>query len=616
MPQLKTVLFTLLFTFLQAGVTSAQSIISYRVSFPEIEHHEAEITVTLSDLEQEEVKLVMSRTSPGRYALHEFAKNVYSVKAVDGNGTELSVERPDLHSWVVGGHDGTVQFSYMLFADRADGTYSGINRDHAHLNMPATFIWPEGMDDSRVRVNFEVPGEWNWDVATQLIPTSEEYTFTAPDLYYFLDSPTELSDFNLREWDVVSGDNVYRIHLAVHHDGSDDDLDRYESMAKKVVDEQIGIYGEAPAFDYGNYTFIACYLPHVSGDGMEHRNSTILTSTRPLRGAGALQNLGTLSHEFLHAWNIERLRPATLEPFDFREANVSDVLWFGEGFTSYYDDLTIRRGGITDDADYATGWNGTLNYVLNSPGSEYFSAAEMSMQAPFVDAASSIDPQNRGNTFISYYSWGSVIGLGLDLTLRSEFGLTLDSYMQLLWEKFGKPEIPYTIEELESVLGELTDDPSFAGEFFSRYILGHEIPDLASLFEHAGMKLQKANPGNAVLTFGNQISFDRNRANVRTYPTEGSPIFGAGMSNGDILLRVDNAVIRNQQQLDLLLSRKSPGERVMLEYQSLGETRSAAVDLAEDPTLELILFEDAGLELTDEMIEFRNNWLGSKAGEK
>lgn len=590
--------------------------ISYTVAFPNVAHHEAEIELTVTGAAPGSIEFVMSRTSPGRYALHEFAKNVYNVSAVDGAGNELELERPDLHTWTASGHDGTVRFSYTLFADRADGTYTGINREHAHLNMPATFIFPSNMDDSEVNISFEIPEGSNWKAATQLVPSDDPFTFTAPDLYYFLDSPTELSDHEVRSWTIDSGVNSYDIHLAVHHNGSEQDMDRYEEWARKVVDEQAGIFGELPDFDYGTYTFIACYLPYVSGDGMEHRNSTILTSTRSLSDeAGALRNLGTLSHEFIHAWSIERLRPQNLEPFDFHNADVSDLLWFGEGFTSYYDDLTIRRGGIIDDEAYASGWNGTLNYVLNSPGSQYFSAAEMSMQAPFVDAASSIDPQNRGNTFISYYSWGSMIGLGLDLTLRRDHSLTLDDFMRQMWNRFGRDEIPYTIEELQSELGSLTGDADFAEEFFSRYIHGHEMPDLESLFAEAGFLLEKTSAGEAVLFFGNQLRFDEGKAGVTTYPTVGSPAYEAGLSNGDHLVSVNGVTIRNSGSLNEALSGKAPGDTVTIEYESLGESYSADVALAENPALRLVTYESAGLELTEAMRAFRENWLGSRAGE-
>ncbi|MCH7475685.1 MAG: M61 family peptidase, partial [Gemmatimonadetes bacterium] len=199
--------------------------IEYEVSFPNVVHHEAEIAVTFTALPAVPLELRMSRSSPGRYALHEFAKNVYSVRATDGEGHPLVVERPNPYQWDVPVHDATVRVTYTLFADRADGTYSQVDPTHAHLNIPATFMWARGLGDREIRITFTPPEGSEWKVATQLFPTDDPMTFTAPNLYYFMDSPAELSDFALREWTVASNGEDQTIRVAVHHDGSDAEVD-------------------------------------------------------------------------------------------------------------------------------------------------------------------------------------------------------------------------------------------------------------------------------------------------------------------------------------------------------------------------------------------------------
>jgi len=586
----------------------------YNISFPNAVHNEAEITITLSNLDSGPVHFSMSRSSPGRYALHEFAKNVYNVTALDGEGNNLEFTRPDLHTWKVTGHDGSIIFSYTLYADRADGTYSGINEKHAHLNMPATFVWAEEYRHHPITIEFKPPGGREWDVATQLESTDDPYRYRAPDLYYFLDSPTELSDQDVRTWNITSGDSIYTIRLAVHHDGTEEQVDRYADMAKKVVDEQVSIFGEAPEFDYGTYTFIADYLPYVFGDGMEHRNSTILTGTRSLEDRdSALRNLRTLSHEFFHAWNVERIRPKTLEPFDFKMANVSGALWFAEGFTSYYDDLVIRRAGLTDNNAFAESWNSTLNYVLNSPGRRFFNPVRMSMQAPFVDAATSVDPQNKANTFISYYSWGAVIGLGLDLMIRSEFEeLSLDDFMRTMWHDFGKTEIPYTIPDLENTLAEVTGSTDFAGQFFERYIYDGKIIELDSLLARAGFLLRKVNPERAAIDWGDsKIDYSGGTASVVKNTLIGSPLYNAGIDRGDVILEMDGQELNNARILNRLLAAHKPGDTITVTFRSLGDEYTTEMTLIEDPRLELVTFEQAGREITDEIRQFRDAWLGS-----
>ncbi|MDZ7772573.1 MAG: peptidase M61 [Balneolaceae bacterium] len=607
----------LLLPFLLAGCSgsSENTTVTYDVRFPNAVHNEAEITLTLENLSGPTVRFTMSRTSPGRYALHEFAKNVYRVHAVDGEGDTLDIHRPDLHNWIVSGHDGTVRFTYTLFARHADGTYSGVNEQHAHLNIPATFAWAGSLEERPVRVNFHPPEGSDWDVATQLRPEGG-YSFSAPDLDYFLDSPTELSAQQVESWTVSSDTASYEIRLAVHHNGTSEEVARYADMARKVVDEQIAVFGEPAPFDYGSYTFIADYLPYVYGDGMEHRNSTVLTSGRALAGDGALGNLGTLSHEFFHSWNVERIRPASLEPFDFMEANVTGTLWFAEGFTSYYDDLTIRRAGLYDDARYARGIGNLLSGVINAPGRRYYTPVQMSMQAPFVDAATSVDAQNKDNTFVSYYSWGAAIGLGLDLSLRSQFeDLTLDDYMREVWRRYGVTEQPYQIADLRETLAEVTGDSAFAADYFHRYIYGRGVPDYERLLAKAGFLLIRSNPGAAVLQFGgNKIDFEAGEAVISDNTLVGSPLYEAGLDEGDRLLSLGGRAISDAQVLNRLLASRAPGDTLQVRWTSLGEEYSGELVLAEDPSLEVVPYEDAGRELTEAMRAFRSSWLGSRAG--
>ena len=226
--------------------TNAPTATQYEISFPNAVHHEAQVTATWRDLGPAPLRVQMSRSSPGRYAIHEFAKNVYALSARDGRGRALAVTRTDPYGWTVSGHDGTVTVTYTLFGDHGDGTYAQIDATHAHLNMPATFLWAAGQEKRPIRVRF-VPFDAKWKVATQLQPTGDRYTFAAPDFQYFMDSPTELSDFDLREWQVGEGATRATIRLAVHHDGTPADLDRFAASARKVVAQQIALWGEHPA---------------------------------------------------------------------------------------------------------------------------------------------------------------------------------------------------------------------------------------------------------------------------------------------------------------------------------------------------------------------------------
>jgi predicted metalloprotease with PDZ domain len=589
--------------------------IRYEVSFPNASRHEAEIRVEYTQLPARPLELRMSRSSPGRYALHEFGKNVYNVRAVDGSGREVEVTRPNPHQWDVSGHDGNVSVSYTLFGDHADGTYTGIDVTHAHMNMPATFMWARHTGERPIALTIRVPAESGWRVATQLTPTADPSRYVAPHLQYFMDSPTEVSALDVREWGVAGGGQTIRI--AMHHLGTAAQLDEYTAHTQRIVEEQEAVFGELPDFDHGTYTFIADYLPWVRGDGMEHRNSTILTSTGSLENMAGL--LGTVAHEFFHAWNVERIRPASLEPFDFEAANMSGELWFAEGFTSYYGPLSLRRAEVYDDARYASAISGTINTIVNAPGRNFFTPVEMSMQAPFVDAATSVDAQNRANTFISYYTWGAGIGLALDLTIRTRFvGLTLDDFMRAVWQKHGvqqqnhAPVRPYTIDDLRITLGETVSDTAFANDFFRRFITGREAADYTALLARAGILVRAASPGTATMG-APRLAVEEGKLLVAGPVLAGTALYEAGVSGGDRLIALDGSAVDSADAVDTIMRTKRPGDAIAITFEQRGVRTTATVRVREDATLEAVLYEDAGMEVTDAMRQFRAAWLAPKA---
>ncbi len=580
------VLFLLLASLVLLPVpSSTQEPIRYEIAFPDRAHHEAEIRVTFPDLDSGPLEVRMSRTSPGRYALHEFAKNVYGVRAVGVDGREVEVTRPDPHQWNVEGHGGQVTFTYTLYGDRADGTYTGIDRTHGHLNMPATFVWARGLEARPMELTVRVPEGSDWRVATQLVPTEDAYRFTAPDLAYFLDSPTEVSEFwtDRRPVSDPEGGPDQEIVVALHHEGSDTEAMGYARDVMAIVEATKGVYGVLPGFDYGTYTFLADYLPWVAGDGMEHRNSTVVSNTRSL-AENRLGILGTVAHEFFHAWSIERIRPASLEPFDFTEANMSRELWFGEGFTSYYDDLILWRAGHIDDAEFAGRMGSIAQAVTSAPGRRYFSPVEMSMQAPFVDAASSIDPQNRGNTFLSYYTWGSGIALGLDLTLRTRFeGVTLDHLMREMWRSHGSPEIPYGVDDVEAALARVTGDAAFAADFFARYVRGRDVPDYRALLAEAGIVFAAARPG-AAWAGPLPLRPDPEGAVVLATPRLDTPLYDAGLDRGDRIVAVDGGAVTSAADLEAILAEHRPGDGLTVRFESRGTELEATITRVEDPS--------------------------------
>ncbi|WP_103070938.1 M61 family metallopeptidase [Aquimarina sediminis] len=595
-------LIILLFFTIQSGFTQIKN--KYSISFDNAEHHEANVTATFTNLERGTVSLKMSRTSPGRYALHEFAKNVYNVRITDSKGKDVTVTRPTLHQWDVTGHDGTINVYYTVFGDRGDGTYSQIDETHALINNPATFMYISSLKDRPIEILYVTRGDLGWKTATQLIPQGGN-SFKAPNLQYFMDSPALLSNHVVKEYKVGSGDKEYKIKMALQHNGTDQEASAFFDQVKKIVDEEKKVFGDYPSFENNEYTFLACFMPQVSRDGMEHRNSTVITNPRSIADGGMRDNIGTFAHEFFHAWNVERIRPLSLEPFDFDKANLSDELWFAEGITSYYTTLSLCRAGIISQEEYIANLTRTYNEVWNSPALQYYNPREMSRQAPFVDAATSVDPVNRGNTYISYYSYGNMLGLALDLSLRGEKDdLNLDDFMKLFWTKYGKTEIPYTMDNLFITLREYAGS-SFADNFFSKYINDSEVPDFKKLFGNMAIYLKSEKDPY----IGAEIEFTKNGlARISDYTKQGTPAYEAGLEKEDIIISIGNKSFSDLEQYHEVVNKNKPGKKVVLNYKRNGKDRTTFVKIGENP--EVIVTEYS--KPNEKALQRRKDWLSSK----
>jgi len=616
--------------WIQGQRSTAESPISYLVSFPEAEHHWMQVEVQWTNLGSQAFDARMSRSSPGRYAVAEFAKNVFFVEAFDGKGRKLETTRPDADVWRISGHDGTVRVVYKIFGDYANGTFFGVDSTHAHLQMPAAFMWGVGHDNDPMRITFVPPEGSKWKIGTQLYAGSDSNTFTAPNLQYFMDSPTELSDFLVSSFTIPNSDgSPANFRLVVHSDGSQADVDELAKMVERLVREQMMVFGEFPAYEPGSYTFLLDYVAWGVGDGMEHRNSTSIS--RPglsLRTPqGRQQALGTISHEFFHNWNMERIRATGIEPFDFTRENVTCCLWEGEGFTQYYGPLLLTRTGLSGQRGGPP--VGAAAQVINSPGRAVRSPVQMSEFAPFADGAGTfVDATDDNRTFLSYYFYGAGIALALDLSLRDMSGgrLSLDDYMKLLWQQHGKPggpvpgivAKPYTLRDLRDHLAVLSGNRKFADDFFDKYVEGREAPEYARLLELAGYSLQMAPIGKGwignVLISESPNGLAVGGAGARPSPVPFStPIYEAGIDSGDVIKTIDG-VAATLPAWNAISARK-PGETVSVGVMRRGGALVVkTITVKQDPTAQSVIPVEnlPGRSLTPAQKAFRDAWISTR----
>jgi predicted metalloprotease with PDZ domain len=354
---------------------------------------------------------------------------------------------------------------------------------------------------------------------------------------------------------------------------------------------------------------------------MEHRNSTVITGNATLKD-DRLELLETVSHEFFHCWNVERIRPAELEPFDFDRANMTDSLWLAEGFTQYYGPLVLRRAQVADQSRTFATMANLVSSVALSPARLLRSPIEMSRMAAFTDGGRPLDRTNWPRSVISYYPLGGAIALALDLTLRerSNSDLSLDDFMRALWVRFGKPggpapglvAAPYTLADVEGTLADVSGDKAFARDFFARYIEGHEVADYARLLSRAGIVLRKRNPGRAWL---GDMRFEPREGSlhVATLVEQDWPVYAAGIDQDDRLQLLGGQRVLTAKDVDAALAKHKPGDVIEIGFTDrAGQAKSAKVTLGEDQALEAVGAESTGTPLTPVQKMFRDRWLGPK----
>jgi predicted metalloprotease with PDZ domain len=466
-------------------------------------------------------------------------------------------------------------------------------------------------------VTFEPPKGRDWRVATQLLPGTAPNEFIAPNLQYMMDSPAELGPIAIRDFTV----DGRTIRFAAHHTGTAGELEGFVKDVRKIVREQGRIFGEYPDFEPRHFTFLADYLPYAHDDGMEHRNSTVITASSSIRSDRA-RLLGTVAHEFFHAWNVERIRPRSLEPFDFEGANISSELWLAEGFTQYYGSLTLSRTGLAGLSSTLATFAELAASVMLNEARLIRSAEEMSRMAILTDVDQAIEDTDWSTTVISYYQFGGAIALALDLSLRerSEGRVTLDDYMRALWLTHGRPggsrpghvDRPYTVADAEARLAEVSGDPGFARDFFRRFIQGHDVANYERLLRHAGLVLRRARASEAWIGEV-QMSTGPHGVRLESDPPRSTPLYAAGAGRGDAIVTLGGRRADSVERLTEALRALKPGDTVPLVVaDDAGVTRRTMITVSGNPALELVTLESTGATLRSAERAFRRSWLEAR----
>jgi predicted metalloprotease with PDZ domain len=569
----------LLLLIFSAAAAQEQTLrIKYWLAMSRPASHLFEVTIEVawpSDPNLRSLDFQMPRWSPGRYAVFDFAKNVQEVKAreacpagLDCTTPDSPVTRIDDQTWRVAiernRHEGmSLMFSYKVFGNDLSGTFSQLDLHHANLNGGCVFMYVVNHKQDPVALSIKPPTGWH--VINALSRKKDQTEFEFPNWDFLIDTPTEVAPDWTDDAFVVDGKTY---HVVVHSLGNEGG--KRPALVKdleKIVRTETAMWGR-PEFD--SYTFLIHFANDGhSSDGMEHLTSTQVIEPGALVDPGIYQEtLDGAAHEFFHVWNVKRLRPAELGPWDFTRPANTRGLWIAEGITNYYGHLMQRRAGLWDDKKLFSILAAAIAEIENAPGSKLTSAEESSLIAPFIDDAPHAQQTNLANTSVNYYPKGETLGLVLDLLIRQNANgkLSLDDVMRAMYDEFylqsAKPTYylrgrGYTNEDFARVLLRVTD--SDAHDFFKRYVRGVERPPYEEALSVVGLQLVRSTV--APVSLG--VTADENDpANFKIAAVRSdSPAATAGLQVGDVIVAIGNMKL-TPDNFFKVLARFKPGDRV------------------------------------------------------
>jgi predicted metalloprotease with PDZ domain len=557
---------------------------------------------------------------PGSYMIREFARNIVRITAL-GDGRKLELEKLDKHTWRAAPTEGPIELAYEVYAWDLSVRAAHLDESHGFFNGTSVFLLPIGLEHEPCTVDILPPAGpryADWKVATGLAPSRGTRrlgfgTYQAADYDELIDCPVEIGTFELGRFAVLGVPH----EIAITGRVPKLDMDRLTADLARVCEAQVRLFEprtkKAP---FSRYTFLTMAVGEGHG-GLEHRSSTALLCRRddlPFQGMkdtteGYRNFLGLASHEYFHAWNVKRIKPAAFVPYDLTQENYTRLLWAFEGFTSYYDDLMLVRAGLLTERQYLETLEKTLTTVLQRTSRLKQSVADSSFDAWIKYYR---QDENAPNSVVSYYQKGSLIGLALDLTLRAESkGRSgLDDVMRALWKRACDGGAHYSgVEEDEFVaVAEQVSGLALARRL-REWTEGTHDPDFAALLAPFGIRCAARPavdaPHFALLGVKTASSgTDCRLAHV----FDGSPAQRAGLSANDVLVALGGLRV-TPANLDALLTRYATGDVVECLAFRRDELLRFEVKLATQPPLKYTLTADDKASRGAQRL--KGGWLGA-----
>src|SRR5215204_30632 len=531
-------------------IQSAAPEISYTIGMSKPWTHllEVEMRLNWAANSPSAAEISMPVWTPGSYLVREYARHVESFGAADAGGNALTWRKTDKNSWQVDTKGAKeIVVKYNVYANELTVRTNELNDDHAFFTPAALLMFPK--DNLKTPSTVRVVPYKNWKIATGLPKVEgQANVFRAENFDILYDSPFEVGNFNEISFTVQG-----KPHRFIVEGEGNYDLARIAKDTAKIVEESYKIFGELP---YSDYTFI---LNLRGGGGLEHLNSTALQWGRFGFSGNQHNNFMTLvAHEYFHVWNVKRIRPDALGPFDYENENYTKLLWVAEGGTAYYESVLVQRAGIISAKEFLEGKAGQIQSLQERPGRFETSLEEASFDAWIKYYR---QDENSVNNQISYYDKGELVNFLLDVEIRSasKGAKSLDDVMRYLYNEFYKKNKNYTPEDYQKI-SEMMAGKSLE-DFFAKYVRGRADIDYNAILRGIGLQL-KDNQGRETPYLGANTRQDGDRLTITSVP-KGTVAYEQGLNTNDQIIAVDGSRA-NQTFLQNYLGEKKAGDKIRL----------------------------------------------------
>jgi predicted metalloprotease with PDZ domain len=560
--------------------------IDYTVKLDSIEQQQFHVTTEIKNLKQPVLSLSLPTWTPGWYTVENYAKNILRFTVTDAAGKKLPLTMSRKQTWNVDTKDvKSVRIDFDYRATVLALNQAKIGKDFAFFTGIEMFLQPEGHRQNSSTVHFQIPQ--NWKIVSALKETNDPMTFTAADYDTLVDAPTEMGNFDLTKFE-AEGKPHYLVSYPAGTFGAEK-TQRFTDMLAKVAIADGKMFGGLPYEKYVYFYFFAPPESNASG-ALEHLNSHVAFAP-PGNVAQPEQIIGTASHEFFHLWNVKRIRPAEMWPYDYARENETPLLWVSEGFTNYYGALANYRAGNISEKAFIERAGDAAAGVENNEARNYISPADAS-----VSTWTGYDTPTAFS--ISYYTQGQNLAALLDLSIRQDTGgrYSLDDVMRALFNDFYKKNKGFTTEDMIGVIRDLTKKDYH--DFYRRYIFGTEVPDYDRVFGYAGYRLEKKNFPVPVFGFSVRGRDGGLRINL---VEPNSPAAAAGLKEGDIITRINGGEPRSANFSDFA------GKTIKLVIQHNGNETEVPMNVGsrEGTSYQLVDLTN----LTQQQKNIREGWL-------